>query len=128
MRSSFHRYLALRLIGRIPGRRRLPSADAKIVTFADIQNQIGCGRIPRIPECVGEGMRQGIIRQTASDELAGMLPLSWSHYAFLFQIENVEERRFCEIEAAQQKWSLREMKRQFNTSLKSTPNLREPPG
>ncbi|MEI6167700.1 MAG: PDDEXK nuclease domain-containing protein [bacterium] len=57
------------------------------------------------------------IRQTLSDELAGMLPLSWSHYAFLVQVENVEERRFYEIEAAQQKWSLRELKRQFNTSL-----------
>jgi hypothetical protein len=42
-------------------------------------------------------MRQEIIRQTLSDELAGMLPLSWSHYAFLVQVENVEERRFYEL-------------------------------
>ena len=57
------------------------------------------------------------IRQSLADELAVLLPLSWTHYAFLVQVENVEERRFYEIEAAQQGWSVRELKRQFNTSL-----------
>ena len=57
------------------------------------------------------------IRQSLADELTGLLPLSWTHYAFLVQIENVEERHFYEIEAGQQGWSVRELKRQFNTSL-----------
>jgi len=51
------------------------------------------------------------IRQTLSDQL----PLSWSHYLFLMGISNVDERRFYEIESAN--WSLRELKRQFNSSL-----------
>ena len=33
------------------------------------------------------------------------------------RIDNVEERNFYEIETAQNSWSLRELQRQFNTSL-----------
>ena len=43
--------------------------------------------------------------------------LSWSHYVFLMGIKNPAERSFYEIEAANQDWSLRELKRQFDTSL-----------
>jgi predicted nuclease of restriction endonuclease-like (RecB) superfamily len=51
--------------------------------------------------------------QTLSDELR----LSWSHYLMLMRIDNVEERKFYEIEAAENNWSLRELQRQFDTSL-----------
>jgi predicted nuclease of restriction endonuclease-like (RecB) superfamily len=44
-------------------------------------------------------------------------PLSWSHYVFLIGIDNENERRFYEIESANQNWSLRELQRQFNSSL-----------
>ena len=43
--------------------------------------------------------------------------LSWSHYIFLIGINNKPERDFYEIEAVEQNWSLRELKRQFNSSL-----------
>jgi predicted nuclease of restriction endonuclease-like (RecB) superfamily len=43
--------------------------------------------------------------------------LSWSHYAFLTGIEDSAERAFYEIEATNQGWSLRELRRQYNTSL-----------
>ncbi len=43
--------------------------------------------------------------------------LSWSHYVFLMRIENTAERRFYEIEAYENNWSLRELKRQFDSSL-----------
>lgn len=57
------------------------------------------------------------IHQTVSDELADRLPLSWSHYTFLVRIDDAGERRFYELEATQQGWSVRELKRQFDTSL-----------
>ena len=44
-------------------------------------------------------------------------PLSWSHYVLLLGINQEEERRFYELEAVQQNWSVRELKRQFNSSL-----------
>lgn len=43
--------------------------------------------------------------------------LSWSHYVFLLGIDDENERRFYEIESAQQNWSLRELRRQFDSSL-----------
>ena len=43
--------------------------------------------------------------------------LSWSHYIRLMRMENPEERRFYEIEATHNKWSLRELQRQFDSSL-----------
>jgi predicted nuclease of restriction endonuclease-like (RecB) superfamily len=43
--------------------------------------------------------------------------LSWSHYLLLMNITNTDERRFYEIEASTQNWSVRELERQFNSSL-----------
>ena len=43
--------------------------------------------------------------------------LSWSHYLKLMRIDNPDERRFYEIEARENNWSLRELQRQFDSSL-----------
>jgi len=43
--------------------------------------------------------------------------LSWTHYVFLLGIKNPEERSFYEIEATAQDWTVRELKRQFDSSL-----------
>ena len=42
--------------------------------------------------------------------------LSWSHYVFLIRMDEAE-RKFYEIEAANQGWSVRELERQYNSSL-----------
>jgi len=69
------------------------------------------------------------IGQTPSDQLAQppktgfsettarKLTLSWSHYVFLMGIKDRDERSFYEIESTGQDWSLRELKRQFNSGL-----------
>ncbi len=43
--------------------------------------------------------------------------LSWSHYCFLLSVDDSKERRFYEIETAKNNWSLRELKRQYNSAL-----------
>ena len=43
--------------------------------------------------------------------------LSYSHYLFLMRIDNPDERKFYEIESSQNNWSLRELKRQFDSAL-----------
>lgn len=43
--------------------------------------------------------------------------LTWSHYTFLMRIDNKEERNFYEIESAKNNWSLRELKRQYDSAL-----------
>ena len=64
------------------------------------------------------------IPQTLSEELQvsdnkayPKFDLSWSHYLKLMRIENADERRFYEIEATNNHWSLREMERQYDSSL-----------
>lgn len=43
--------------------------------------------------------------------------LSWTHYLVLIRIEKAEERSFYEIEALNNNWSVRELKRQYNSAL-----------
>ena len=43
--------------------------------------------------------------------------LGWSHYLILMRIENADERRFYEIEAASQNWTFRQLQRQYASSL-----------
>lgn len=43
--------------------------------------------------------------------------LSWSHYCELLNITDISARSFYEQEALNSNWSVREMKRQIDTSL-----------
>lgn len=43
--------------------------------------------------------------------------MSWSHYLKLMRIDDPNERAFYEIEAQSNHWSLRELQRQFDSSL-----------
>lgn len=43
--------------------------------------------------------------------------LNWSHYVFLLRMDNTQERKFYEIEAANENWSLRELKRHYESAL-----------
>lgn len=51
--------------------------------------------------------------QTVSD----LFKLSWSHYLILMRMDNIAERNFYEIEAVQNNWSLRELRRQIDSAL-----------
>ena len=82
--------------------------------------------LPALPEGIGR------IRPTPSDQfqhswsaslpqivarLQGEFPLGWSHYVALLSVSDPEARRFYEIEAAENGWSVRELKRQLDSSL-----------
>lgn len=43
--------------------------------------------------------------------------LSWSHYQILMRIDNPDASSFYEIEATQQQWSVRQLRRQVGSSL-----------
>ena len=64
-----------------------------------------------------KNMRQFYLIYKNRQTLSGEFKLSWSHYVFLMRIENKDERNFYEIEAINNNWSLRELKRQFDTAL-----------
>jgi len=49
--------------------------------------------------------------------LSAQFLLSWSHYVVLLTIDSEDERRFNELEAVENAWGIRELKRQINSSL-----------
>ncbi len=53
------------------------------------------------------------IQQTLSVEFK----LSWSHYLKLMRMDDEAERKFYEIEAAKNNWSVRELQRQYDSAL-----------
>lgn len=57
------------------------------------------------------------ILQTVSAKLSQSFHLSWSHYLILCRINSPDERNFYEIEAINGNWKLKELERQFNSSL-----------
>lgn len=78
------------------------------------------GRIPQ--STIGESrtnrkMISSQIPQSVIEEFKTPFALSWTHYIHLLKIENDDERIFYEIEAVRGNWSVRELQRQFNSSL-----------
>jgi len=80
--------------------------------YATVSRISGKLAVPLLPARPGRA-----ISEKASRKLATPFRLSWSHYVFLMTIEDKSERHFYEIEAANEQWSLRELRRQFNSSL-----------
>ena len=64
-----------------------------------------------------ENMRRFYLAFQKSETVSRKFELSWSHYIFLTRIENIDERNFYEIESIENSWSLRELKRQFDSGL-----------
>ena len=62
-------------------------------------------------------MRKFYLCYQISETPSRKFTLSWSHYLKLIRIQNSDERNFYEIEATQNKWSTRELERQFDSSL-----------
>ena len=78
--------------------------------------------VPQIPQTVSAKLPAKTttgtpIGQTRSAQFIPAFTLSWSHYVFLMNIDNRDERRFYEIESGQNQWSLSELKRQFNSGI-----------
>ena len=74
------------------------------------RRRLGNSRLSQLPrQCLGN------CRMPAANR-SRSFSLSWSHYVFLIGLKE-EERNFYEIEAAQQGWTLRELRRQFDAGL-----------
>ena len=55
--------------------------------------------------------------ESISKPLISFFKLTWTHYIFLMRIEDEKERRFYEIESEKYNWSVRELKRQYDSAL-----------
>ena len=63
------------------------------------------------------GIVQSPIGQLKVDHQNFPFKLSWTHYQVLMTIEDPAERSFYEIEAIKGVWSVKTLKRQYNSSL-----------
>jgi len=64
-----------------------------------------------------ENMRKFYSVFSISETVSRKFTLSWSHYLVLIRMKNEAERHFYEIEATQNSWTLKELKRQFDSGL-----------
>jgi predicted nuclease of restriction endonuclease-like (RecB) superfamily len=73
----------------------------------------------RIPQTVSAELPATHLRNKTQPITTNMpsFQLAWSHYQMLLRISDKEERAFYEIEAAKNQWSVRELKRQFDSAL-----------
>ncbi|SNS36357.1 Predicted nuclease of restriction endonuclease-like (RecB) superfamily, DUF1016 family [Granulicella rosea] len=105
--------------------RALPESQASLKSQVSLKSQTLSGKLSS--ESVKGAAGQKVLgqagaslkSQTASGISLGIqspFSLSWSHYVFLIGMKEAE-RDFYEIEATEQNWTLRELKRQFNAGL-----------
>ncbi len=89
--------------------------------FAEIQQtvSVGSGTLSKIQQTLSvESLSPSLISAAPNlTKLAEHFPLGWSHYVTLLSVSDPEARRFYEIEAADNGWSVRELKRQLDSSL-----------
>ena len=83
-----------------------------------VQSVIGKSGVPQIGQSpTGESaIFQSL---TGKSEPLPIRPftLSWTHYIFLLGVKDPNERNFYEIEASSQNWTVRELRRQFDSGL-----------
>lgn len=60
---------------------------------------------------------QSLTAKFDSQTLASFFKLTFTHYVFLMRIEDEKERRFYKIESEKNNWSVRELKRQYDSAL-----------
>jgi predicted nuclease of restriction endonuclease-like (RecB) superfamily len=64
-----------------------------------------------------KNMRRFYVAYPKSETASHQFALSYSHYIFLSRMANENERNFYEIESTQNNWTLKEIKRQFDSGL-----------
>ena len=87
------------------------SDQLTVPTFAAEAGRIGPTASDQFPHA-NTGSLAGAI-----DQLRGKFVLGWSHYIALLSMDDPEARNFYEIEAADNGWSVRELRRQIDSSL-----------
>lgn len=64
-----------------------------------------------------QNMRQFYLTYSIYETVSRKFTLSWSHYLILMRIKDADQRSFYELETAANNWSLRELQRQYQSSL-----------
>ena len=103
--------------GRGFSRSNLAGMRKFYVTYKERETAIvqsGIGQLGMMQE---NGIVQSPIGQLTIDHNSFPFKLSWTHYQVLMTIEDPAERSFYELEAVKGVWSVKTLKRQYNSSL-----------
>jgi predicted nuclease of restriction endonuclease-like (RecB) superfamily/23S rRNA pseudoU1915 N3-methylase RlmH len=66
---------------------------------------------------ISESVNLEEIHTKKTQSLISFFKLTWTHYISLMRIDDERERRFYEIESEKYNWSVRELKRQYDSAL-----------
>ncbi|HBM15388.1 MAG TPA: DUF1016 domain-containing protein [Lentisphaeria bacterium] len=86
------------------------------MNYKEITQTVSAQSLSLINHCIQDSLPIAPI-SFKPEELMKYFKLGWSHYVTLITIRNSEERRFYEIEAIENNWSVRELQRQLESSL-----------
>jgi predicted nuclease of restriction endonuclease-like (RecB) superfamily len=90
------------------------SKSATLLRILNIQNS---ETVSRISDTKKTQTLSAEFKNIDSQTLISFFKLTWSHYSFLMRIDDEKERSFYEIESQKYNWSVRELKRQYDTAL-----------
>ncbi|QBN18229.1 PDDEXK nuclease domain-containing protein [Flavobacterium nackdongense] len=109
--NEFGKGFSLRNLEQIRKFYLIYSNSATVLRIFDIQKTqtVSAQLLDNIPQTVSAELN--------SQTLFSIFKLTWSHYSFLMRIDDENERRFYEIESEKYNWSVRELKRQYDSAL-----------
>lgn len=93
------------------------------LAYSISESLTGILQIPKPQSLTGVLKNLNSLAQTTNSETEKtelqilFFKLTWTHYIFLMRIDDENERRFYEIESEKNNWSVRELKRQYDTAL-----------
>lgn len=90
------------------------------LTYSKSESLTRILQIQKTQSLTGEFKSQKVQSVTAEldyQTLSSFFKLSFTHYIFLMRIDDEKERRFYKIESEKHNWSVRELKRQYDSAL-----------
>ncbi len=93
-------------------------SSTSLTKFQNADNQAETKHsVPNNELVISESPLERHYSYSASTPFMPRFQISWSHYLVLMRIDNHQERSFYEIECAANNWSIKELKRQYHSSL-----------
>jgi len=109
-------YGSYKMIGQaVPDQSEFPVFQ--IIDIAQAVSAQSCTELAKIRQAVPDQSQSMSIFTRMIQSLYKCFVLGWTHYVTLLTVKNPDERRFYELEAAENGWGYRELERQINSAL-----------
>ncbi|TRX28642.1 DUF1016 domain-containing protein [Flavobacterium franklandianum] len=109
--NEFGKGFSIDVLERIRKFYLIYSKSASLLRILEIKNSA------TVLRNLEEQISQTVSAELNSQTLFSVFKLTLSHYSFLMRIDDEKERRFYEIESEKYNWSVRELKRQYDSAL-----------